>query len=283
VEFSVDPLHFPFSSVSGGFGVGGLGLALGLGSGEFYTGLTHDDVGGLRWLYNTNRLFVESLIGNVTGGRPQTVTGGGGGSPWGGFLTVSNFFFGATNFFFNTNVFAAGGTNNTNLIVTGLRPGLNQIRFQEVSYDSLLGQTFIPITNRFTDTTISNSRPVIQPLQRAVLAPDIIFTAERIGLIDNYVPAITARTTTDGWQNNDALNGQDEEVDGGPGVIVPSVEIAFSDQLPYFINDSTFFLGEGGASRSFIWASFDGSTNTPIIYPAYGQVTIQDIRRLLGL
>lgn len=278
IEFAVDPLDFTYTSVAGALGAGFFTFGGGLGSGEFFTGLTHDDVGGLKWLYRTNNFAVESLLTNVTGGRP--ITGGGGGSPWSGFLLITNFFFQGTNFTFNTNIF---GTNITNFVVTGLRPGMNKIRFQRVNFDSLVGQQFITITNRFTDTSISNSRPVIQPVQRAILQPDIVFTAERLGLVQNLVPVLTRRTGTAGWQNNDAINGQDVEVDGGPGVITPPIQISFSSELPYFSNQTPFFLDEATAFRSFVWGSFDGSTNAPIIYPSHGEVTIEWIRAQLGL
>lgn len=277
VEVLEDPLDFPFSSVAGGWGRGFV-FAGGLFSGEFYTGLTHDDVGGLKWLYRTNNFAVESLLTTVAGGRPTT--GGGGGSPWSGFLQITNFFFQGTNFTFNTNIF---GTNITNFVVTGLRPGINKLRFQRVNFDSLVGQQFIPITNRYTDTSISNSRAIIQPVQRAILQPDIVFTAERLGLVQNLVPVLIGRTSTTNWQNNDPINGQDVEVDGGPGVIVPSIRIAFSSELPYFSNVAPFFLDDATAIRSFIWGSFDGSTNAPIIYPSHGEVTIEWIRAQLGL
>src|SRR5437870_8779689 len=61
---------FPFSSVAGGnsvFAISGPTTFFSTnalffnGAGGFYTGLTHDDVGGLRWLYNTNNLAVENL------------------------------------------------------------------------------------------------------------------------------------------------------------------------------------------------------------------------------
>ncbi len=49
VEFSVDPIANPFSAVSGfNFPVG-----------SYYTGLTRDDVGGLRYLLRTNNVNVE--------------------------------------------------------------------------------------------------------------------------------------------------------------------------------------------------------------------------------
>ena len=272
VEDPVDVLAtFPFSSVS--FGA--------LGAGRFFTGLTRDDIGGLRWLYGTNNLAVENLLTNITLGTPL----GNRASPWTPFFIPTNTFAQGTNFLFNTNA----------LRVQGLRPGVNKITFRRVNFDSLVGQTFLPITNLYTDTLISNSLPVIQPVQRRITQPDIIFIAEPLGLVDGYIPAISARSTADGnWINNDALNGRDSDLDGGPGVIPPTVEISFSDQLPFLINTtgSSFvfngvpFTGGGGlglegAVGNLVWGSFDGTTNAPVIYPQHGQVTLQYLRQFV--
>ena len=55
VEFSVDPLafglHKPRLPLRGLFSAAAALALGGLGSGEFFTGLTRDDVGGLRYLY----------------------------------------------------------------------------------------------------------------------------------------------------------------------------------------------------------------------------------------
>lgn len=225
------------------------------------------------------------MSNNITAGSPF-----GGGSPWMPYFQVTNGFNQGTNFVIGSNT----------LVSQALRPGLTKVTFQRVNYDSIVGQLFHPITNLFTDVMISNSTVVLQPIQRVVTQPDIIFTAERLGLVAGLVPALVRRTDTTGWQNNDAINGVDTETDGGPGVIQPTVVISFTDQLPYWGNSSggyfvtagtLSYLGiEGGgpyglgdessASRSYIWGSFDGTTNAPIIYPAYGSLTVQDLRQM---
>ncbi len=112
------------------------------------------------------------------------------------------------------------------------------------------------------------------------------------------MPIMGRRTGTTGWQNNDAINGHDTLVDGGPGTIQPTVIIAFSNRLPYwgnssgsyFLTSGTALLGNGGgpyglgdestAYRSACWGSFDATTNAPIVYPAYGTLTVQDLRQM---
>ncbi len=277
IEYWVDPAAtFPVSSVAGGINY--------LMPGDFFTGLTHDDVGGLRWLYHTNNLAVEDLgSNNITAGAPL-----GGGSPWMPYFQVTNAFNQGTNFLLGTNT----------LIAEGLRPGVSKVQFQRVNYDSIVGRTFDVITNQYTDVMISNAAVVLQPVQRVLTQPDIIFTAEDLGLANGLVPVTGRRTGTAGWQNNDAINGRDTLTDGGPGVIQPTVIIAFSNRLPYWGNSSggyflttgTALLGSGGgpyglgdessAYRSYCWGSFDGTTNAPIVYPAYGSLTVRDLRQM---
>jgi hypothetical protein len=255
IEFA-DPLEInAFSSVAG--------FRRNLFSGTFYAGLTHDDVGGLRWLYNTNNIVVESLLTNqVTGGR-----GVGGSSPWAPFLGLTNFFFGGTNIF-NTNT----------LIVTGLRPGANVMRFEKVAFDSIIGQTFIPITNRYTDTTISNALPVIQPVQRVISFPDFLFSVEDLGTVGGS-PFIATRTDTANWINNDLINGNSEL--GGPGIILPPREITFTSLFPVYLNQNPGFEDEMFNTGILIWATFDETVDEPILYPAYGDLTLDDLRDIV--
>ena len=252
-----------FSAVAGQFS---------LSPGVFYFGLSHDDVGGLRYLYNTNNIVTENLLPTVAAGTPFP-----GSSPWTPyFSSVTNAFVQSSNQY----AYFVGGTG-TNLIVRGLRPGVSKLHFQRVNFDSLIGSTFVTITNLYTDTTISNARPVIQPVQRVIRQPDILFVAADNGLNNGLTPFITARTGTTGWLNNDAINGIAGQ--GGPGVITPPVQISFSDQLPYFINRSPppSFLSSESSFESLIWASFDGTTNAPILYPSYGKVKLSDLQNFV--
>ena len=68
---------------------------------------------------------------------------------------------------------------------------------------------------------------------------------------------------------------------GGPGVIAGPVVISFSDQLPYVSNTSPDFLTGDDTSVNAVWGSFDENSETPIIYPAYLNLTLADIQRLL--
>ena len=233
--------------------------------GRFYSGLTRDDVGGLRFLLHPNNFAVESLLPTVTAGG--TVSGG-----WIPFQGVTN---AVTNL-----VFLSGSSSN--FVVTGLRGGRNHYKFKRLAFDSLLGTFFTPFTNSYTDTTFTNYTSVVQQVKRGIAQPDFIFVAEDIGVAANLVPVLTSRSGTGNWVNNDLLNGSDEAANSsGPGVIGPQVRISFSNVLPYFststLNDE--IPGEENAFVSQVWGSFDGSTNAPVIYPFNGLLTLPQLRQ----
>ena len=76
IPFPVDPLDFSFTAVAGaGISFGGGAGDSSLAPGRFFTGLTRDDVGGLRYLYRTNLMHIESTGPNtlaaVTNPVPQ--------------------------------------------------------------------------------------------------------------------------------------------------------------------------------------------------------------------
>lgn len=262
--------------VATGFGISsGSTLLSASFSGRFFSGLSRDDVGGLRFLLHPNTFANESLLPTVT--SAGAVRGDG----WIPFYGVSN----AVNLVSNL-VFLPGstGTNLTNggLIVTALRGGRNHYKFKRLAFDSLLGTFFTPFTNSYSDTSFSNYTAVVQQVQRGQTRPDFIFVAEDIGLAANLVPVLTSRSGTGSWVNNDAINGSDDTANSsGPGTITPQVRISFSNVLPYFLTDNldNESPGEYNASGSFVWGSFGGGTNSPIIYPFNSLLTLPQLRK----
>lgn len=234
--------------------------ATGLGGfvpGNFYSGLTRDDVGGLRYLWRPKNIVAETLLPGILPGLP---------AGWNPFLG-SNFL--GTNFFATNAV--GGGTNN--LATAGLRGGQNKVLFRRVHFDSLLGGTFTPITNSYRDRVIvSNSQQFAeQSVLRPIQLPDFIFT------VADLDQSAMLRTTTASWINNDLLSPT--SVLGGPGIIVPPIIITFNFVYPIFQNQTPNFITEPSRFPLLgTWATFDGTTNTPIIYPEYLGFTIRDIR-----
>ena len=162
-----------------------------LGNGEFFTGLTRDDVGGIRFLLTEENLRNESLLPNTSPGTDSSSFL----SPWIPFTSISNLLLNTN---FNpgagfSNIVGNISTNLTNLVTDALRPGVNKLNFIRSDYDSLIGINFIIVTNQYTDQFISNSVPLSQPIARAIAAPDFLFTSEDLGLIANLVPVLNRR------------------------------------------------------------------------------------------
>jgi hypothetical protein len=242
--------------------------------GEFAFGLTRDDIAGLRYLYSANNVTVEDLLATVT-----IDTGRRGRSPWGPFPGITNVT--------GTNIIG-NATNQAGLVVRAGRPGVEKIRFERIPYDSLTGQ--IPsgsFTNRYTDLVVTNrivndefvSELVAQQVQRVMTQPDFLFMVQDLGLIDNLIPALRARTATTAWINNDAINGSSTL--GGPGVIVPQIQISFTDKLPYFVGQTPSFLDETTVTGGFVWGSFDETDAPPIVYPRFGDFNLEVLQEII--
>jgi len=226
--------------------------------GFFRTGLTRDDVGGLRFLLHPRNRVVETLLPGIIPG----IQG------WLPFLGTN---FLGTNIAGNTNIV---GTNN--FASVGIRGGINKLTFRRVAFDSLIGGTFTPVTNAFIDHVITTNNAVAsQRVMRPITRPDFVFAVE--DLLGN----IAFRTDTTGWINNDPLTPEAQI--GGPGVISPPITITFNMIFPIFLNQSPSFVtepqpGDLLGSRGFTWASYDGTTNAPVIYPEYFHYTLNDLR-----
>jgi hypothetical protein len=281
--YQLDPLYQPYSSVAGALGgsdfqlgsspdLSGFGIGGGfLGVGQYFDGLTRDDAGGLRFLLSTNNMVFDNLLPTVLG-RSSV----GNGSPWAPILATNVF---GTNQVGTSNIVVNAATNQTNFVRTALRPGVDKITFQRVP---LLGTNFTPITLRYTDRFMNpaNGRIVKQPVERLVLAPDIIFAVRDLGTVFE-IPVRAARTSTAGWTNNAALNSfVGPQGLGGPGTINPTVVITYGDMLPYFLN---LAVGEGDADAAFasgLWGSFDGTDRPPVIFPIYSGLSLEDLRSI---
>jgi len=159
---------------------------------------------------------------------------------------------------------------------TGLYQGIEKINFVYSSFDSLVGQFFQPITNIYTMLAVTNSQVQSQTITRVVTTPDLLFSAA--DLIINPPPpfgvADFARNLTYDTANVLPLLA-------GPGTITPPTTITFNKSGPAYFNtigdiligDPALTEAPGGYTGSdlfgfyFVWGSFDGSTNSPVVYP----------------
>jgi len=266
--YQLDPLYIPYSSVAGGLGSPDFqlsfspdevaGSVFGLGPGEYFSGLTRDDVGGLRYLLSTNHFVFDTLLPTVL---PRS--GGSRSSPWAPILSTNVF---GTNTAGVSNIVGAVGTNFTNMVRIAYRPGPDKITFQRVG---LFGTNFTPFTLRYTDRYVNptTGRIVRQPVERLVIVPDIIFAVRDLGNLDE-IPVRSVRSSTTNWVNNAALNsilgGQGL---GGPGTIAPPIVIEYSNMVPYWLN--LIVSGEDiNSVPAVIWGSFDGTDRPPVVFPA---------------
>jgi len=129
--------------------------------GSFYTGLTEDDAGGLRYLLQTNDYTFESLLPDVHG----------------------------------------TGTNPDDYVNIALRGGVNKITLIREALDSILGEFFSPVTNFYTDSYVSNNVLMHQQLVRVTSRPDFLFAAADLNPGKPFVPFCSRTGTTNWINN----------------------------------------------------------------------------------
>ena len=146
----------------------------------------------------------------------------------------------------------------------GLHPGIQKIQFVRANFDSLLGQFFQPITNDYSMVSIANFHATSQSFRRVVTTPDILLDAA------DLAPGPAAGSAILPVEFSRNINfGMGNIYPGlaGPGTINPSSTITYNKSGPVFVNQSRYFLNGPNYGGSFIWGSFDGTTNDPVVYP----------------
>lgn len=235
-EEPVNPLASTHTSISANL--------FGQRIGGFFTGLTRDDVGGLRYLYHPNNRNQETF----TAGTLFGVTGGG--SAWSPVNPLV------------TNV--PGPVNNA-----FVRGGVDRIRFVRTAYESTFGNVFPGATNDYTANVFIGGQQRSLRARRILTAPDILFTAG-----DQLNSALTR--TVPPFLPTPLVGGAGGA--NGPGIIeitsgnlnaniaisLNKVGILFQQGFGTFLRQN-----QGVQVQQFVWGSFDGSTNEPTIYPDY--------------
>ncbi len=164
------------------------------------------------------------------------------------------------------------GVNAGSFVNGAWRPGIDKITFVLQPIDFSSG-AFLPMTNQFTDTYITNGQVMQQQLERVTTQPDFLFCATNLAVSSDWI----SRTGTTNWINNAALNGNPSQA--GPGIIPPPVKIIFNKLGPMWISlrgspDNSAY------EETERWGTFDGSTNLPITYPQSQTTTNQTPVRL---
>ena len=215
--------------------------------------------------------------------------------------TLTNALFNLTNSIVLTN--AAGGTNagsllsyNVNIIswftnhafvvepVTctngsiAVRQGVQKLTFVRHDYDDLLTRFFYPITNNYSVMALVSNVWVQQQFQRVVTRPDFLIDSAEVTDIPNVLTV-----------NRDVANAPtySNVVAGttGPGIIEGTgangpIVLTFNQMGPVHIDDSPFFSDEADSFFYFQWGSFDGSTNTPVVY---GGTSVNELAQQLAI
>jgi hypothetical protein len=213
--------------------------------GGYYLRITRDDMGGLRYLYRRDRYVNEGLDANVT----VTTTSG----------TYNPISLQASN------GIGIGGT------FSALLGGVEKITFVKTPYDSELGTSFAPITYQYSIPWATNNTVQRLTVTRVVTTPDIVFTA---GDLTFPGPSPFQETLV---RSGNFITYGDEVSPGAasvgavvvtPSVISPEMVVTFNNSGQVYYNEGTQFYDQNTAiDLGFIWASFNGSTNTPIPFP----------------
>ena len=145
--------------------------------------------------------------------------------------------------------------------------GIGKIQFLRVrddNYDYQTAQFIQPITNQYTMVVITNGQAMTQTFQRVVTTPDFLFAASDQLSGPNAIPVNGSFTRN---INFDQVNIQPGLA--GPGTIDPPTTIAFNKVGPVYDNTAPSFLTYQTRFEDiyFLWGSFDGTTNAPVVYP----------------
>ena len=150
---------------------------------------------------------------------------------------------------------------------TGLYQGVDNIKFVRANFDSLLGQYWQPITNIYTMVLVTNSQAVVQTFQRVVTQPDILLSANDFIGANTFNGSVSRNINFD---TGNVLPGL-----AGPGVINSPATFNYNKIGDAFRNGSLAefglttnnFLSQLTQQPTTAWASFDSSTNDPVVYP----------------
>jgi hypothetical protein len=175
--------------------------------------------------------------------------------------------------FFTNHIFAIFPISCTFSNVA-VRQGIDKVSFARHDFDPLLSRFFTPITNDFDVVAqATNNIRYVEHFRRIITRPDILFAAGDAGLTALPFVETVDHTTGQSTPNFNTNTVPPNPIPtAGPGTIEgpanggPMV-LTFNKVGPTYFNSATSFFGEADSIFYYQWASFDGSTNAPILYP----------------
>jgi hypothetical protein len=161
-----------------------------------------------------------------------------------------------------------------------LYQGIDHITFIRRDYDSLLSRYFYPITNEYTLNSVVSNSVVPQRIQRILNAPDFLIEAADLSAGPDQLLTVNAMARNIRFNTNNAYLAGPGTIEGTPGGNAPGTTITYNNVGPIFaltgLVDTNAFLTEMDEIPLLAWGSFDGSTNTVVVYP--NDVSIGDLQ-----
>lgn len=171
-------------------------------------------------------------------------------------------------------------TCQTTTGATNYFQGIGKIQFVKVPYTNLnySSGTFVqPITNNYTLISQVNGVLQVQYLQRVVTQPDFLFSAS------DQTPGPGGNPSQNffEWSRNLTFDTANEESGlAGPGTITSPTTIKWNKDIPAYYNTGSSLTGTPYFTETpaedagddfyeyyFVFGSFDGTTNDPVIFP----------------
>lgn len=171
-----------------------------------------------------------------------------------------------------------------NCVTSGptLFQGVDKISFVRRDFDSLIGRFFNPITNIYHLIEVTNDQPVVRTFQRVVTQPDVLFSAQDTvpgpgGPLPLNIYLRTAFVAPHVDENNVGAGL------AGPGTIQPPFSITYNKIGPWFDNLGPLAIDEATGLFLFVWGSFDGTTNEPVVFPSGRSIMNLENQVLMGV
>lgn len=252
----------------------------GVPSGDYYILPTNNACGiDIAGVFFTNVILQTNLTSAIFGTNASVATNG---LAFSYTQDVTPF----TNYVFAIHPVACNESTNS----PGIYEGIQKINFVESYFDDFVGTFYQPITNTYTENLVNtNGLVLVQSFQRVVTTPDILLSAAddangpAVGIPPGPGSVLESSTTPNFDTADVPVSGLAGATPAGPGTINPPLILSFDKVGPVYFNNTVFGSFLTGTNYGvlmpsndnldffygayFVWGSFDGTTNAPVVYP----------------